>query len=89
MAKRKSRQPEGAIPITKLWTWLAVALAACAMLLGGAFYFDGIKFFRDIERTEMLLYAGWGIAGIVGVIFPILVKALKNDKRASRRPNRQ
>jgi hypothetical protein len=79
MARRPARQPERIVPSMKLWVWLGVALAACAMLLGGAFYFDGLKFFREIERAETLLYIGWAVVAVIGVLVPIAIKAFTDD----------
>lgn len=79
MARRKTREPERIVPSTKLWMWLAMALALCAILLGGAFYFDGIRFFRDIEYAETLIYVGWAVVAVIGVLVPIAIKAFTGD----------
>jgi hypothetical protein len=85
MARRTSPEPNRIMPSMKLWIWLAVALAACVMLLGGAFYFDGIKFFRDIERAETLLYVGWAVVAVIGVLVPVAVKAVTDEKKRDSR----
>ena len=72
----------------KLLGGLAAAPVACVLLLGGAFYFDGIRFFRDIEHAETLLYIGWAAAGIVGIIVPVLIKALRDGHQTDRKRGR-
>ena len=59
----------------RIWIWLSVALGLGAMLVGGVFYFDGIKFFRNIEHAEFLLYIGWGVVAVIGVLVPIAIKS--------------
>ncbi len=84
MAGRRKQEPERILPSMKLWIWLGVALALVTMLLGGAFYFDGIKFFRDIERAETLLYVGWVVVAVVGVLVPIAIKSFTGGEKEDR-----
>ena len=73
----------------KIWAWLVVAVVACIALLVGAYMFDGFKFFRNIQRAEELLYVGWAVVGVVGVIVPVLFKAFKDDRKAQRAHERR
>ena len=97
-ARRRTREPERIIPPMKIWIWLAIALGLGAMMIGGVFYYDGIKFFRDIEHAEFLLsigltflaylalmlYIGWGVVAVVGVLVPIAIKSFTGDDEPER-----
>ena len=79
--RRKKKQPESILPPMKLWVWLGLALALVAMLLGGAFYLDGLKFFRDIEYAETLIYVGWAVVAVFAILVPAAIKSLAGEEK--------